>query len=391
MKPSPSALETSYTATAPMSTQMGSGNERAAPSLHAVIMAGGAGTRFWPMSRRHLPKQFLPLAGGKSLLKETFERLEPLVGVSRLWVVAADGHLGRVRAELPDVPPGNLLGEPAARSTAPCIGLAAQQILGRDPEAALLVCPSDHVVRPPEAFRRTALAGLEVLESLQGSDEPWTVTFGIVPRYPATGFGYIERGDAIPGSGQAFRVIRFREKPPLEAAREYLASGRFYWSSGIFLWRARDVLRLIEKHMPDLARGLHGIREAARASSLEAALKEGFPSLRSVSIDHGVLERARHIAVLAADFEWDDVGSWRAVERYGAKDGAGNSVLGRHVGLDTHGCVVVGGRRLIATIGVENLVVVETDDAVLVCSRDETERVKDIVDRLRSDGLVELI
>jgi mannose-1-phosphate guanylyltransferase len=359
--------------------------------LHAVILAGGSGTRFWPLSRKRLPKQFLALTGEKSLLRETYERLAPMVGPERVWVVMGESHRSLVQAALPEIPEENLLAEPVGRNTAPCIGLAAQRILIRDPAAAMLVCPSDHVVQPEDAFRMSVESALAILDAEDELESPWTVTFGIVPRYPATGFGYIERGPEL--AAGAFRVARFKEKPVVEVAEEYLRTGRYLWNSGIFLWHATGLLTLLEKHLPELASGLHALgQEAAGPAGLEGALQARFGSLPSISIDYGVLERARNVAVVAADFGWDDVGSWRAVERYGHRDGAGNSVLGRHVGIDTRGCIIVGKHkeRLIATLGVENLVIVETDDAILVCSRDDTERVKEIVDRLQKEGLASL-
>ncbi len=360
--------------------------------LHAVILAGGSGTRFWPMSRKALPKQFVALTGERSLIRQTYERLLPLVGPERIWVVAGESHLGLVRAELPEIPAENILCEPEARNTAPCIGLAAWRILERDEDASLLVCPSDHIVRPPEAFQATALAAARFLQDTQKSDDPWTVTFGIVPRYPATGFGYIERGEGFAGSAQAFRVVRFKEKPILETAKEYVSTGRFYWNSGIFLWTARGIVRLIAKHLPVLASGLDGISKRARLSGgLESALRASFGALPSISVDHGILEQQRNVAVFAADFEWDDVGSWRAVERYAPQDDAGNSVVGRHLAIDTKGSILFGRKRLIATVGIRDLVVVETDDAVLVCSKDDTERVKEIVERLAREGRSDLL
>jgi len=360
--------------------------------IHAVIMAGGSGTRFWPMSRKHLPKQFLALTGGRSLLRETCDRLLPLVGPDRLWIVSGAGHTELVRQEVPEIPPGNLLGEPVGRNTAPCIGLAAYRIAERDPDASLLVCPADHIVRPAEAFGAMASEAVRFLDEAAPGDDPWTVTFGIVPRYPATGFGYIERGPKVSAGGKAFRVLRFKEKPALPTAQEYLATGRFYWNSGIFAWKARGIVSLLSRHLPELAAGLNEIcRRAQGPGGLPAALEERFGSLPSISVDHGILEHQSNVAVFASEFEWDDVGSWRAVERYAAGDASGNSTVGRCLAVDSRGCILVGQKRLIAALGVQDLVVVETDDAILVCTKSETERVKEIVDRLVQDGRSDLV
>jgi mannose-1-phosphate guanylyltransferase len=346
-----------------------------------------------------MPKQFLPLGGDKSLLRETFERLEPLVTASRVWVVTNRSYVDRVVTELPEVPREHVVGEPVGRNTAPCIGLAAGCIAAHDADARILVCPADHVIRPAEEFRDTVAAALSLFPRLDRAGEPLTVTLGIEPRYPATGFGYIERGEvlapgALPGGTapqRAFRVAGFREKPPTEVARKYLASGNHYWNSGIFLWTARGISDLIARHLPDLAAGLSRLQAQAARGGMDAALAQCFGSLPAVSVDHGVLEGAANIVVIAATFEWDDLGSWTAIERYSARDAAGNSVRGRHVGIDTRRSIVFSQGRLIATVGLEDVVVVETADAVLVCRRDRTEAVKELTDLLEKEGLHDVL
>jgi mannose-1-phosphate guanylyltransferase len=355
-------------------------------------MAGGSGTRFWPLSRRDRPKQFLALGGPKSLIRETFERLAPLAGAKRTWVVAGDLHVKRVRAELPEIPAANILAEPEGRNTAPCIGLAAHRILRQDPDAMLLVCPADHVIHPREAFAASVGDAVGFLAAAGGEGEPWTVTFGIPPRYPATGFGYMERGDGLAAIAPGFpghAVNRFKEKPDADLAASLVASGRWYWNSGIFLWKARGLLDLIERHLPGLSAGLRTLDSEAGKNRLLGALRARFPALPSISIDHGVLEKSQHVAVLPAGFEWDDVGSWLAVERYAARDAAGNSVMGRHLGVETRDSIIVSGKRLVATVGVQGLVIVETDDAILVCDRAATEKIKGLVEALHAGGLEE--
>ena len=376
--------------------------------LQAVIMAGGSGTRFWPRSRNSLPKQFLALAGEQSLLRETYERLEALVGSDNVWVVTSAQHVDRALGELPEILPSQVIGEPLGRNTAPCIGLAAQRIVQKDAHAQMLVCPADHIIRPHEAFHDTVLRAAELLRESDDSEEPWTFTFGIKPRYPATGFGYIERGKPLSGaaadsemaendiannetSSRGFRVQSFKEKPSPDVAKTYLDSGRFYWNAGIFLWQASGVLRLFETYLDDLARGLVRIEAATAKDGFASALAAHFVNLPSISIDYGLLEKARHVGVVAADFNWDDVGSWAAVERYANQDSGQNSVIGQHVGVDTRRCIIVGQKRLIGTVGLEDVVVVETDDALLICHRDQTERVKDLVKALKEAGHDELL
>ncbi len=358
--------------------------------MHAVIMAGGSGTRFWPLSRKNLPKQFLALTSEKSLLRETYLRLREVVSADRIWVIANAHHVDLARSELPEVPPENIIGEPVGRNTAPCIGLAAACVAAKDPQARLLVCPADHSIRPVPEFASSVATALAALDQLETEDEPFTVTFGIKPHYPATGFGYIERGEGIRVAGEdagVFSVSKFKEKPSSDVAREYIDSGSFYWNSGIFLWRAGGILQLIETHLPELSAGIDLLSQSGlEPADLQTTLDEHFARLPSISIDYGVLEKTPSVAVVEATFEWDDVGSWKAVERYATDDGAGNHVIGRHVGIDTGRSIVVAGKRLVATIGLSDVVVVETDDAVLVCHRDHTERVREVVDLLPECG-----
>lgn len=360
--------------------------------LHAVIMAGGSGTRFWPRSRANLPKQFLALAGEQSLLRETYQRLEALVGSDNVWVVTSAAHVDLALEELPELSPNQVIGEPLGRNTAPCIGLAAQRIVQKDPQARMLVCPADHIIRPHDAFHNTVLRALDLLEKSDDSQEPWTFIFGIKPRYPATGFGYIERGELLEEATESgFRVQNFKEKPSPELAKTYVDSGRFYWNAGIFLWQATGVLRLLEIYLEELARGLERIGEAAANTDLPSALAEHFATLPSISIDYGVLEKAQRVGVFAADFNWDDIGSWAAVERYAKRDADDNRVIGQHVGVDTRRCIIVGEKRVIGTVGLEDIVVVEADDALLVCHRDQTESVKDLVAALKESGREDLL
>ncbi|WP_437570471.1 mannose-1-phosphate guanylyltransferase [Sorangium sp. So ce542] len=362
--------------------------------VHVLILAGGAGTRFWPASRAARPKQLLPLLGGEPLITATARRVLPLCGGAdweRIWIATGQHLLSPTRAALPDVSERRLLVEPAPRNTAPCIGWAASTIAREDPEAVVVVLPSDHHIADVPRF-------LEVLEAAVASARGGAITtIGIRPTHPETGFGYIEaEGAGDTGSAAPRRVLRFVEKPSRERAAEFVASGRFLWNAGMFIFRAGDMRAAIRAHLPALAEGLDEIdRAAAQGAEAEAVLRV-FPRLPAVSVDHGVMEHVAGLAVVPGDFGWSDVGSWQSAWELAEKDERGNSAPAGSVLVDARGNHVVdlrarpGGapddRRVIALVGVEDLVVVETDDALLIVPRDRAQDVKQVVDALKARG-----
>ncbi len=354
-------------------------------SLFPVIMAGGSGTRFWPLSRRARPKQFLPLSGGAPMLVETFERVAPLCGadpLERTLVVCGQQHAETVRTLMPGLPARNLLLEPVARNTAPCIALAAVAALARDPEALLLVLPSDHHVADPAAMRAALAKGVE------GATEGRLVTIGISPTRPETGFGYLLRGrELAPGSPPLCEVVRFVEKPDLERAKSYLASGDYLWNAGIFLFRADRILDEIERHLPDARAPLALLRQAAGTASFDTVLAEQFPKMPATSIDFGVMERAEHVALVPGAFGWSDVGSFPALPEVRSLDAAGNVVEGE---VFQHGVsdsvLLAQGGRPVAVVGLSGVVVVDTGDALLVCSKERAQEVREVVALLERSG-----
>lgn len=336
--------------------------------LYAVVLAGGRGSRFWPLSRPDMPKPFLPLCeDGTSLLLRTWQRLEGIVGGERIFVVANSKHSELVGSQLPDLSAGRFIEEAGNRGTAAAVAMAAEAVHREDPEALLLVCPSDHQISPNEEFSRTVRFAVECFERLEEGDDPATVILGVEACSAAGGYGYLTRGEIIESSGdlQCSRVSAFKEKPDPVAAAALLESGETLWSTGIFLWRAGDYLRLFQKYVPGPA-SVPGRAEAA------------------VSVDEGILEKASDIAVVKASFSWMDVGTWDSYAHGLEATGDGNRVRGNFVGLDTRDCIVVAGRRIIAAVGVKDLVIVETEDSVLVCHRDSTERVRELVREIDS-------
>ena len=348
--------------------------------LHAVIMAGGSGTRFWPQSRKRTPKQLLRLAGSRTMIQQTAERCRGWVDPSRLWIVTNEVQAEATMEQLPEVPPRNVLREPAARNTAPCVGLAAIQILEQDPDGIMFVMPADHVIQTEEAF---AAAARKAVETIEGDDSK-LVLFGVIPTFPATGYGYIERGDLISSAApRLYSVNAFREKPHRTLAEEYLRDGRFFWNCGIFCWKAQTIIDLLKQHQPELHAGLMRIASGIHDDRGTEVIADEFPNLKSISIDYAVLERAQNVVVIEAPFQWDDVGSWLSLPRLNGSDAEGNTIDGPFCGVDTQGCIIrTTDDHLIATLGLRNMIIVHTSDATLVVDAAQSERIKEILSQL---------
>ncbi len=352
--------------------------------VFTVIMAGGAGTRFWPASRARRPKQLLPLAGraDEALLAATVRRVLPLCPWERVLVVTASHLADATREVLPELPPENLLAEPCARNTAPCIAWAAATIRRRDPDATVMVLPADHHIADEEGFR--AALGRAIAAA-----QTDIATIGIRPTRPETGYGYIEIGEPI--AEGVHRVARFIEKPDRARAERYAVSGEHLWNSGMFFFRARAMLDAVRAHLPDLASGIDRIDRAAEHGDEAAEVARTFPTLPSVSIDHGVMEKAARLAVVPGSFGWSDVGSWQSAWELAAKDGESNAAPESAVLVDARGNLVcdlraAAGSRVIALVGVSDLVVVETDDALLVMPRERAQDVRAVIEALKARG-----
>jgi len=347
---------------------------------YGLILAGGRGTRFWPRSRKRSAKQVLNVVGERSLIQATADRLAPVVPPERLWVMTNEYLRDIIARQLPEIPSRQILAEPMQRNTAPAIGLAAQILHAADPEAVMGVFPSDHVIGSPAAYRTV------VKNAFRGADAGHLMVVGIQPRWPETGYGYIEfpRGSK-PGAAAPAAVRRFHEKPQLPKARRYLAAGNFFWNSGMFFWRADILLDQLRRHLPKTATVLAALpRFGARDFSRKLA--GAFPLCENISIDYAVLEKAaaegKVRGIPAADFGWSDVGSWNAVFELLPHDGCGNAVGRDSVCLDARDNFVDVGNKLVALVGVRNLIVVDTPDALLVASRDRAQQVGDVVKAL---------
>ncbi len=356
--------------------------------LYALIMAGGGGTRLWPLSRRAHPKQTLRLFGERTMFQLAVERLRPLLPIERLFVVTAAEQVEPLAAQVPDLPAENFIIEPMGRGTAPCIGLSALHLRRRDPDAVMAVLTADHFIRREEVFRHALQAARSVAE------EGYLVTLGIDPTYPATGYGYIERGERL-GEVEGFsvyRVAQFREKPDAMTAMAFLADGRYSWNSGMFIWKVARILEEMERLMPDLSATLAELSAAMEEGTYEEQIAHLWPQVRKETIDYGVMERAEQVALLPVEMGWSDVGSWAAVMSLHKADAAGNVSLGDHLAIGTERTMVFSeSGRLIATVGVQDLIIVDTDDALLVTTPEASQQVRDVVRRLREQGRDEML
>jgi mannose-1-phosphate guanylyltransferase len=359
--------------------------------MYASILAGGSGTRLWPLSTSEQPKQFLTLTSAYTMLQETVQRIEPLVPLDQQYIVTSGTYAGQVQAQLPALAAGNIVAEPSGRGTVASIGLAATLIAARDPHAVMGSFHSDAAIRDAAGFR----SAVQFAEALAREGE--LVTLGITPTYPESGYGYIHYGAPLRQSGvlTAHLVERFIEKPPQADAERYLQSGDYGWNSGIFIWRVDRILQEIQRYVPEVADVLAEIGAAARQTggrmtpTVEAVMRQAWPHLRqSITIDYGVAEKVDRLVVIPAEIGWSDVGSWQQVAALLPADAAGNTISGlgegSHLALDTRDTLIYSTTgKLVATVGVADLVIVDTGEALLVCPKSQSQRVKDIVDLLK--------
>ena len=344
----------------------------------ALIMAGGRGERFWPRSRKDMPKQFLSLTDdGRSMIQLTVDRIAPLVEMEDIFIATNRDYAGLVRSQLPELPERNILCEPVGKNTAPCIGLGAVHMEERYGDAVMMVLPSDHLIKYTSLFVSTLSDACRLAE--HGKD---LVTVGIAPDCPETGYGYVRfRPDEV--QGRAFAVEKFVEKPDLETAKAYLASEQYLWNSGMFVWKVSTILEQLREHLPETYEGLRRIGAAIGTDQEEQALEREFRQFKSESIDYGVMEKAKDIYILSGAFGWDDVGSWLALGRIKRSDEFGNVVSGNVVTVDTKGTIVQGGDKLIAAVGLEDMIVVDSGDALLICEQGHAGDIKKVLENLR--------
>ncbi len=359
-------------------------------TVYAVIMAGGIGSRFWPLSRERRPKQLLSIVNSETMIQATVSRIRALIPPDRVFVVTNQNQRDALAAQLPEVPQGQILVEPVGRNTAPCIGLAALWIKKVDPEAIMVVLPADHLIKNVDDFLSTVSSAIEVARETNG-----LLTVGIHPTRPETGYGYIQIDEEqSPGAYRdrgVFRVKTFAEKPTAETAEHFIKSGDFLWNSGMFVWSVRTLMEEMKLHLPELNEQLLDIEPTIGSLVYKKHLDTAYGLIRGISIDYGLMEKARNVYVVRGDFGWSDVGSWDEAAKLRAADESGNSSVGTVIALNSTNTYVEAGGKTVALVGVDDLIVVNTEDAVLVCRKGRSQDVKEVVDYLRRKQMNDLL
>lgn len=357
-------------------------------NFYALIMAGGTGTRLWPLSRESRPKQALPLLGDRTMFQIALDRLAPLFTPDRMLVVTGSNHVDLLKAQGSGIPGENFIVEPMGRGTAPAIALGAIHLRRKHPDAMMAVLTADHFIADEAGFRRALLAAAKVAE------RGHLVTLGVTPDYPATGYGYIERGDVVESVENflAYQVMSFREKPSAAAAERFLADGRHSWNSGMFIWRVDRFLAELARTMPEFSAQLDEIDRVLGTPDEASTLANVWPRVASQTVDYGVMEKARDVVVIPIDIGWSDIGSWSSLLDVLPGDADGNvCVHAEHLNAGSRHVLVHGRGRIVATIGLEDVIIVDTEDVVLVCRKDQAEAVKRMVDRLKDEGRTDIL
>ncbi len=350
-------------------------------NLHAVILAGGSGTRLWPLSTKSKPKQFLSVGANESLLKQTVSRLEGLVSLENIWVVCGGGHAVQVKQELPDIKEDQILVEPEAKNTAPAIALAATHIISRDPKSIMMVLPADHLIyaKDSKRFSEDLLLASHIAKANHA-----LITLGIQPDHPSTGFGYIERNQEHSYQGTPYYQVKaFHEKPELQMARQFLIQGNFYWNSGMFVWEAAVFLQELSKLQGAMAALFSNLQKTLGQKSYHESLKKVFQKVENISVDYAVMEHAENVLVVPARFGWDDIGNLGAFSKVLPSDSQDNHVEGKVWAIDSNGNLVISSTKPVALVGVKDMIVIEGDGAILILPKEKAQDVKKIVEWLK--------
>ena len=358
--------------------------------MYIVLMAGGTGKRFWPRSRKGNPKQLLNIIGSRSMLQLTFDRIKNMTSLDRILIITNKEQKPKIEKQIPEIPAHNIISEPMGRNTAPCIGLAATIIKKvQNKNEVMVVLPADHLIGDAASFITTIESAVEYIES-----NNCLLTIGVTPSYPETGYGYIQAGDKISNlhGTDIYKVKTFAEKPNKETAERFLKSGDFFWNSGMFIWKVNHILEEIDEHLPELSEDLKQIGNSYGEPKYDKILKDVYSRTKAISIDYAVMENAKDVSVIKADFHWNDLGSWEAVYNISPKDKSGNVAdCKQSVLINAKNNYLYSSKKLIAAIDVENLVVVEMDDSILICKKDSSQAVKSVVDYLERKDMTEYL
>ncbi|MEE9252970.1 MAG: mannose-1-phosphate guanylyltransferase [Thermodesulfobacteriota bacterium] len=355
--------------------------------IYVLIMAGGEGKRFWPLGRKSKPKQFLSLIGDRTMLRHTVDRVLPIVPIGNVLIVTVRRYAEQTLIQIPELPKQNLILEPVGKNTCACIALGAAHLSSVDPEAAMLVLPSDHVVGDEEAFNKAVMVGEKVLDTKLPSGASPLVTFGLKPKSPETGYGYIRSGELISkiDAHEVRMVSEFTEKPDIEKARSYLEEGGYYWNSGMFMWKAKRVLEEIKMTLAEWRTSLTELEEGIGGDGAEGAIENFYSTVEDGSIDKLLLEKSTDTVVIPVDYPWSDLGSWEALDVYLRRDASENVMLGDGISVDSSGCLVIGGDKPVGIVGLRNVIVVDTGDAILVLDKSKSQSVKELVEILEKE------
>ena len=352
--------------------------------MYAVIMAGGKGTRFWPRSTEKKPKQLLNIVGRRSMLEQTISRIGNLLPIENVLVVAGEAHGEELRRQLAELPADNIFLEPVGRNTAACIGLAAHVVQHRDPGAVMAVLPADHLITDEDLFLSALRAAVSMARK-----RPVLITLGVRPVSPETGYGYIEAGEHVDEVHEHnfYKVTSFHEKPDLQRAKQYLEEGNFFWNSGMFVWQAEVILTAIKNYLPGLYADLHRLKPFLDTDGLDKEINHIYPDLESISIDYGVMEKADNVLMVPADFGWNDLGNWTSMAEIWPQDNQSNAHQGEIMAMESRGNVVFSQDKLCVLFGVDNLIVVDTEEALLVCPVNRAQDIGKILDLMKQRGM----
>jgi mannose-1-phosphate guanylyltransferase len=356
--------------------------------MYAVIMAGGRGTRFWPLSREKKPKHLLNITGNQTVIQKTIDRIRPLIPQDNMYIITGESHYDEVIRQCSLVPEKNIVAEPVGRNTAPCIGLAALYIKQKDPDAVMVVLPADHMITKEDRFREVLITAGEIAQ--RGN---YLITIGVKPTEPATGYGYIEQGGIFTsiGGNDIFNVVSIHEKPDLQRASEFIESERFFWNSGIFAWKVSTILSAIQNLLPDLYQGLEIIEKSLGTEEEKEVIRKVYENTISISIDYGVMEKVQGTLLIKGDFGWNDIGDWNALYDIFERDQAANATRGPVIAVDSADTLVYSPHKLVALVGVQDLIVVETEDALLICNKDLSQDIKKVVEILEKENMKEYL